>query len=505
MRIRKVRARRSSVFLMWFLMALMAGCQAIAPAPSAPEQGTPEQVTPEQLDVWDDNQIILLGSPGAVDQAAADLNLSPIEDVAPLEIGDLIATEYEQDAEQLQALLRQVLEIDVAIEQRQRIQAGDLVARLFDLSEQELSVAAIIESVTALRQEFAGEYDRGFVFAQPNFWVMPAVPPIQTTCTGVGAAPHPSTIGGGAYGDPFPTPTAAQFEQQDAFMQLTDDDPAALTQGAAGAEVKIAIFDTSPFASEGDGLSFSGLQLDEVIHYNPQTQPSGAASHKNEHGLFVAGLARAVAPNSKIALIRILDDDACGTLSGLNTGLLHLLFETPKQEKLVINLSLVYKLGQEPHTAKEYLTQLLIHIASNRPYTVVVAAAGNEGVGQPTLHPAAYYTQMPLLAVAANKSIEQKREPSCFSNAGSVSAPGGEGAMPDCKPSIKEAENLISVVTSATSPSNYAYWSGTSFAAPLVSGLAARCLSNGDSAATTIGQIDVVTPDADMVSLNMCP
>jgi len=146
---------------------------------------------------------------------------------------------------------------------------------------------------------------------------------------------------------------------------------------------------------------------------------------------------------------------------------------------------------------------------------VVVAAAGNDsGWVQdnrplPPQIPAAY----PFVIGVEGSNVFRNR--SCFSNWGSVSAPAGDGGpgvitsttvttpgtpteilvlMPcapvvtDCPPGKDCEDAVISLVLPDQSdppdPSGYAYWSGTSFAAPLVSGLAALTLDAGMRGAT---------------------
>jgi subtilisin family serine protease len=68
--------------------------------------------------------------------------------------------------------------------------------------------------------------------------------------------------------------------------------------------------------------------------------------------------------------------------------------------------------------------------------------------------------------------------PSCFSNQGDVYAPGGDGivanscALPDCQSPTPD-NFVVGPVYGYPDSSGYAYWLGTSFAAPWVSGLAA--------------------------------
>jgi subtilisin family serine protease len=121
--------------------------------------------------------------------------------------------------------------------------------------------------------------------------------------------------------------------------------------------------------------------------------------------------------------------------------------------------------------------------------------------------PAAYPS---VIGVAASNT---SRERSCFSNWADVSAPGGEGGLgevPDlstdelfdtipssCAPVSNECKGncpnaLISMSTS--SPTGYAYWTGTSFSTPLVSGLAALIFDAGVS--ENLCGTDWVSPNA---------
>jgi subtilisin family serine protease len=131
-----------------------------------------------------------------------------------------------------------------------------------------------------------------------------------------------------------------------------------------------------------------------------------------------------------------------------------------------------------------------LHDASGQG-AVIVAAAGNEHNGEgeppPAQLPAAY--DFVLAAEASNE--EGKR--ACFSNRGDVRAPGGEGGpvgqdgcasvVHKCSADCTEkcSDGVIGPVLfppngNAYWPTHYGYWSGTSFSAPLVSGLAALVL-----------------------------
>ena len=229
-----------------------------------------------------------------------------------------------------------------------------------------------------------------------------------------------------------------------------------------------------------------------------------------DHGLFVAGLVHAVAPASEIRLFRVLNEIGCGDLFTLNEALMGFIGEMEvKGEPLsdvVINLSL----GVRDEEGLDILAPALSTDAcgvegqagdivslcdtlyqASELGAVIVAAAGNEANGAegppPAQLPAAY--DFVLAAEASNE--EGKR--ACFSNLGDVRAPGGEGGPvggDDCASVVHEcsadcsdecSNGVISLVLyppkgHAYWPTHYGYWSGTSFSAPLVSGLAALVL-----------------------------
>ena len=80
-----------------------------------------------------------------------------------------------------------------------------------------------------------------------------------------------------------------------------------------------------------------------------------------------------------------------------------------------------------------------------------------------------------------------KQHQSCYSNTGEVGAPGGDGGIaPNCEPQLQLCNasepcdyGLVSLVSARSDTVGFAYWVGSSFAAPLVSGVAADALEGG--------------------------
>ena len=124
---------------------------------------------------------------------------------------------------------------------------------------------------------------------------------------------------------------------------------------------------------------------------------------------------------------------------------------------------------------------------------MILAAAGNEG----NVNTTQSNSPRPELAYPANRpevigvgaTDIDSSTPTCYSNQAEIFAPGGAASGVNCEPAYRECENYTKygvgdcpyalVGLSTAAPSGIAYWAGSSFATPLVSGLMA--LSLGDT------------------------
>ncbi len=163
------------------------------------------------------------------------------------------------------------------------------------------------------------------------------------------------------------------------------------------------------------------------------------------HGTHVTGILAQVAPQSSILPVRVLDSNGRG-----NTFTLAYAIELAvNQGANVINLSL--GTPADSRVLRETIQQAVAR------GVVVVAAAGNMNTDQPQ-YPASYPDVIAVTAVDGNN------QKAAFANYGAawvdLAAPG------------------VGIISTMVGPlgSGYATWSGTSMAAPFVSGAAARSL-----------------------------
>jgi len=242
-----------------------------------------------------------------------------------------------------------------------------------------------------------------------------------------------------------------------------------------------------------------------------------------DHGLFVAGIIKDIAPDAEIHLIRVLDDAGMGDLFGITTTLAalpaHLRGHGDARRPIIVNLSLTMGIPPAaellplwfPHTHtdaaalrqwwSDISTTLTTIHQSLRTVTdwletqnvLVVAAAGNDSFGVAQRHepclPARYDN---VLGVAA---VNVGGQPASFSNRGDevlfgngVATFGGDARQnahtgaPENARDAKGAPVVVRGIFSAPcfpmaageNRTGWAFWSGTSFATPVISGIAAN-------------------------------
>lgn len=239
--------------------------------------------------------------------------------------------------------------------------------------------------------------------------------------------------------------------------------------GKGGVGVKVAVIDTGIDCSHPDlaGNCFFGAKY-----------VSGGNSDDHGHGTHVAGIIGArdnefgvvgVAPEAMLYAVKVLDKNGSGSLSSVANGIVWAV----KNNMQVINMSLGGSSGSQAlHDAVKAAWDAGI---------LVVAAAGNSGCCDRVLYPAKYPES---IAVAA---VDEGDMRASFSSTGpevTVAAPG-----------VKILSTVPTGSCALCDHSGYRALSGTSMAAPHVTGAAALLLSRGYTAAQAWEQLAGTTRD----------
>lgn len=462
------------------------------------------------------NQVILTGSPSAINTVSETLRL----DLEPT--GKKFSLSYwPQD--------RNELEMEV---------------HLYQIPADGKTVEQVACEVNRLRgiddrREFA-------VSAHPNYYISPA---------GWSGGGSPWTQNGewaedgGGWGEAQLTDFRHQWALGPEGIELLDASGKDRMTEYTGKNVRVAVFDTSPFTLPVNVTRTIEIQEADpplkltVRHHEPvnakdcpgwDRRYDGIDREKQDisnHGLFVAGLVHAVAPDSEIHLIRVLENDGCGDLFTIESAIDSFIRETlddnegtPKKGTLkdtVINLSLgvhqppnpeEYGLPEEVVSLQDTVQKAIEHGA------VVVAAAGNDSYNTT---PKATSMEIPannprVIGVAASN---RARKRGCFSNEGDIAAPGGDGInLPGggkensckvpkdvCQMNLNPNPSpcLISLVHKPNP--GYAYWVGTSFSTPLVSGLAALTLEKARGTIILMSSVNVAQTISSTITAGACP
>lgn len=240
-----------------------------------------------------------------------------------------------------------------------------------------------------------------------------------------------------------------------------------------------------------------------------------------DHGLFVAGIVHLVAREAEIHLVRVLNDRGVGDLRALLAGL-QLALELSKKGPVVVNCSLTLAIPPKQETdhtrlrrdrqhgfvtpLEDLCQQLAEGIGVKYPI-VLVGAAGNDSrqFVPPGGHRVPGYPAA-LDSVVGVAALQHDGRPPVYSNqadwdlkAGNLRRSGLAVFGGDDGP---DGTGVLGVFSAAAFPNQepntngWAYWSGTSFAAPIISGIVAQGLSGGLDAETVLkGIFAAAEPD----------
>jgi subtilisin family serine protease len=267
-------------------------------------------------------------------------------------------------------------------------------------------------------------------------------------------------------------------------------------------------------------------ELDELaLHHEPHGGSDSRSYPVPDHGLFISGLIHGIAPRAPLSLEPVLDDRGLGDLSLLLRGLQRVLERKQPDEPQIINLSL----GFLPHPARLpaawfglrrphdplylYADEMYDDrrderwIAANRSEVgrmvdllelglrelgrylglnncLVIAAAGNDSLAQVERRQARMEPRLParfdtVLGVAATTS--DPRQPASYSNVGDERELGDHVATfgGNASDALEPEDGVLGIYSGQfpdqrPNETGWAFWSGTSFATGIVSGIAAN-------------------------------
>jgi hypothetical protein len=355
------------------------------------------------------------------------------------------------------------------------------------------------------------------------------------------------------------------------FSQLPDT-----LQEATGKDVWVLVLDTLPapdqisWAAEKAGSSnallqemTNGMRSEEpfnavppAINCKPQFVPNvvvGTASEPvvtgkdiygrhggfsmEDHGLFIAGIIRDLAPEVNIECIRVLNDFAVGDICTLHEALINIYDRMSKgdlkDKSVVINLSLVMLPPEDDipegvtedilESTRDALYRLLQPLADLG--AIFVAAAGNDsdprmnasekrfGPRYPAALASDDHAMKAMISVGAVNRDRHAARYSNYPDPYGIATYGGDLPKPEpwlpsamdhavARADTNDIDALRGVYTAAQYPAlskndaeysapnsrGWAYWSGTSFATPIISALAARVLQGRDPKSIDVRQ-----------------
>ena len=252
---------------------------------------------------------------------------------------------------------------------------------------------------------------------------------------------------------------------------------AVLDTGVAYADhgrfVRSPDFRSNEFVRGYDFVSHSPYPED---HNGHGTQVAGTIAEATNNGVGVTGLAYGV----RLMPVRVLDSQGDGDASQIAKGILYAV----KHGAQIINLSLEFTAGTVKASAIPELIAAIDY--AHRKNVLVVAASGNEGVGQLSYPARAKWVV----------SVGATTEDGCmgyYSNYGhglTLVAPGGGADSdlrddPNCHPNAPETSNIYQeTFADVASPSVRVFglpsgYFGTSMSAPHVSAIAALIIASG--------------------------
>ena len=200
--------------------------------------------------------------------------------------------------------------------------------------------------------------------------------------------------------------------------------------------------------------------------------PDHLLDYSAGHGTFVAGIVALVSPTTTVRVYRAVDSDGIG--SEVTVG--QAIVRAAREGAAVINLSLGTDTADG--VAPLGLAEAFAILRESYPDVLVVAAAGNSGLTDPTW-PSAFPGVVSVAALRADL------QPAAWSNHGERVTlwTVGEGVLSTFVPGTEPSDPETGSGSTFDDAHLWGLGSGTSFAAPQIAGAVARLLQDPDRAA----------------------
>jgi Subtilase family len=238
----------------------------------------------------------------------------------------------------------------------------------------------------------------------------------------------------------------------------------ALPQATETTGPVVAVVDTGIDATPRDDGWLGGIPADtgnaDLLDDLP---PEGRLDLGAGHGTFAAGIIQQLAPAAEIRAYRALDSDGFGTEATVATTMV----QAAKDGAAIINLSLGLQTDDdEPPIILEAAVEV---VREGWPDVLIVAAAGNFGDSRPCW-PAAFK------GVTAVAGLDHKLKPTTWTSRGPWvdCSTIGEAVLSTFVAGTERDDVDPDEVADEYPPSAWAIWTGTSFAAPQISGAVAQ-------------------------------
>lgn len=229
----------------------------------------------------------------------------------------------------------------------------------------------------------------------------------------------------------------------------------------------VAVLDTGVSAEvRGDGylaMAVAEADLDLLDDFPPDDLLDAGAGH----GAFVAGVVQQVAPDATIRIAKVLDSDGITT----DTEVADRMRAAVEAGAQILNMSLgTETVDDEPPPA---LLDMVSDLAENHPEVVIVCAAGNASNTE-RIWPAALAATFPNVVAVAALDPEGAGAPWSSHGDWVTCSAIGEGVVSTYVIGTEDGDLIDDPNPDTYGENAWATWSGTSFAAPQVTGAIVR-------------------------------